>query len=268
MKFFSWNVNGLRAVINKGQWQRFLDKYQPDILGLQEIKAKADQIDENLSDGYYKYFNSAERAGYAGTAIFSKIKPEKVDFDLPESIVTQFNLDDARFGHPNREGRVITAEFKEFYFVTVYTPNAKSELERLDLRQVWDQAFLAYLKLLEQNKPVVVCGDLNVAHQEIDLARPKDNTMSAGFTAEERAGFQKIIDADLLDTFRQINPDKLEAYTWWSWRARARERNVGWRIDYFLISKSLQNKLQKAEIHAEQLGSDHCPVSVEMDFHA
>lgn len=263
MKIFSWNVNGLRAVINKGEWQKFIDTYQPDLVGLQEIKAKADQIDEDPADGYFKYYNSADRPGYAGTAIFSKIKPLSVNYDLPEGVASRFILTD-QYGDLNREGRVLMAEFEEFFFVTVYTPNAKGDLTRLDIRQNWDQAFLAYIKQLEQTKPVVFCGDLNVAHKEIDLANPKANVGKHGFTNEERAGFEAFVTARLVDTFREFNQNP-EQYSWWSHWAKSRERNVGWRIDYFLISQNLRPRLKTAAIHPDQMGSDHCPVSIEMD---
>ena len=264
MKLFSWNVNGLRAVIKKGEWQKFIENYQPDVIGLQEVKAKVDQIDDDPADGYYKYYNSAARAGYAGTAIFSKIKPLAVEFDLPEKITKQFNLADS-YGNLNTEGRVITAEFDQFYFVTVYTPNTKDNLTRLALRQVWDAAFLAHIKNLEVTKPVVFCGDLNVAHQEIDLANPKANVGKHGFTAEERAGFDNFVNSGLIDSLRQFSQAPNQ-YSWWSHWAKARERNVGWRIDYFLLSKSLRANLLDAKIHAEQMGSDHCPVSIELKF--
>lgn len=264
MKLFSWNVNGLRAVIKKGEWNAFIKNYQPDIVGLQEIKASVDQIDDDPADGYYKYYNSAERAGYAGTAVFSKTKPLSVAFDLPAVITKQFNLID-QYGDLNTEGRVITAEFDQFYFVTVYTPNAKDDLARLPLRQVWDEAFLTYIKQLEATKPVVFCGDLNVAYQEIDLANPKANVGKHGFTTEERAGFDNFVSGDLLDSLRQFSQAPNQ-YTWWSHWAKARERNVGWRIDYFLLSKSLRANLIDASIHAEQMGSDHCPVSIELKF--
>lgn len=263
MKLFSWNVNGLRAVIRKGEWQKFIDTYQPDIIGLQEIKANVDQIDEDPADGYFKYFNSADRPGYSGTAIFSKTKPLQVIYDLPKEVVESYNLEDEKYGHLNSEGRVLAAEFADWWFVTVYTPNAKDDLSRLEVRQTWDAAFLAYIKQLEQTKPVIFCGDLNVAHQEIDLARPKDNVGKHGFTAEERAGFDNFINAQLVDTFREFNQQPNQ-YTWWSFWARSRERNVGWRIDYFLLSQTLRPILQSAAIHPEQLGSDHCPVSIEL----
>lgn len=262
MKLFSWNVNGLRAVIKKGEWQKFISTYAPDIVGLQEIKTKIDQVDENLADDYFKYYNSADRPGYAGTAIFTKIKPIQILFDLPTEITKQFTLVDD-YGDMNHEGRVTTAEFNQFFFVTVYTPNAKDDLTRLSIRQDWDRAFLAYVKQLEKQKPVIFCGDLNVAHKEIDLANPKANIGKHGFTNEERAGFDRFINAELIDSFREFNSQPKQ-YSWWSHWARSRERNIGWRIDYFLLSKSLRPQLQAATIHPEQMGSDHCPISIEM----
>lgn len=263
MKLFSWNVNGLRAIIKKGEWQKFIETYQPDVIGLQEIKAKVDQIDEDPADGYFKYYNSADRPGYSGTAIFSRAKPLRVTFDLPEEITSQFELID-QYGDLNCEGRVTTAEFADFWFVTVYTPNSKGDLTRLEVRQEWDAAFLTYIKELEKTKPVVFCGDLNVAHKEIDLANPKANRGKHGFTDEERAGFDDFINADLIDTFREFNTEP-EQYSWWTHWAKSRERNVGWRIDYFLISKTLRSRLESAAIHQEQMGSDHCPVSIELE---
>lgn len=263
MKLFSWNVNGLRAVIKKGEWQRFIETYQPDIIGLQEIKTKVDQIDEDPADSYFKYYNSADKPGYAGTAIFSKIKPVQVLFDLPKDVADQFNLVD-KYGDLNREGRVTTAEFSDFFFVTVYTPNAKDDLTRLNIRQNWDKAFLTYIKGLEKTKPVVFCGDLNVAHKEIDLANPESNRGKHGFTDEERAGFDNFVSAQLIDTFREFNTEPKQ-YSWWSHWAKSRERNIGWRIDYFLLSKSLRPRLKSANIYQEQMGSDHCPVSIEID---
>lgn len=262
MKLFSWNVNGLRAVIKKGEWQKFIKTFAPDIIGLQEIKAKIDQIDEDPADGYCKYYNSADRPGYAGTAIFSKFKPIQVVFDLPENVANQFDLVD-KYGDLNREGRVTAAEFADFWFVTAYTPNAKDDLTRLSVRQNWDRAFLAYIKQLEKTKPVIFCGDLNVAHKEIDLANPESNRGKHGFTDEERAGFDNFISAKLIDTFREFNTESGQ-YSWWSHWAKSRERNVGWRIDYFLLSKSLRPRLKSATIHPKQMGSDHCPVSIEI----
>ena len=259
LKIFSWNVNGLRAVIRKGALQEFVDKYQPDILCLQETKAKQGQAEIDLPE-YEELWNSAERPGYAGTAIFSKIKPLSVRNDLP----TEKEFADG-FGDPLTEGRVLTAEFEHFFLVDVYTPNSKNELERLGLREKkWDPEFLRYLKELEKTKPVVVCGDFNAAHEEIDIARPKTNHHSAGFTDEERQGITNLINAELIDSFRYLHPNDVR-YTWWSHWGHARENNVGWRIDYFFVSKSLLPKLKSAEIYEEVLGSDHCPVSIELE---
>ncbi|MCL1929747.1 exodeoxyribonuclease III [Candidatus Saccharibacteria bacterium] len=263
MKLFSWNVNGIRAVIKKGDFGKFIAKYQPDILCLQETKAKQGQAEIDLPD-YQEFWNDADRAGYSGTAIFSKIKPLEVRFGFTETINQKYNFQD-QFGDGAREGRVTTLEFADFYLVTQYAPNAKRELERLEFREkIWDPAFLEYCQDLEKTKPVIFCGDLNVAHQEIDLARPKDNAGNAGFTPEERAGFQKYLDAGFIDSFRHFYPDTTDAYTWWTWRAQARARNIGWRIDYFCVSKSLKNRMKDARIYPDQTGSDHCPVSLEL----
>lgn len=260
MKIFSWNVNGLRAVINKGALQAFMEKYQPDILCLQETKAKQGQAEIDLPE-YEELWNSAERPGYSGTAIFTKLKPLSVKMVLP----TDKEFKD-QFGDPLTEGRVLTAEFEDFYLVDVYTPNSKNELERLELREKkWDPAFLKYLKELEKSKPVVTCGDFNAAHEEIDIARPGTNHHSAGFTDEERQGITNMINAGFIDTFRSLNPDAVR-YTWWSHWGHARENNVGWRIDYFFISNSLHENLKNAEIYEDVMGSDHCPISIELEF--
>lgn len=257
LKIYSWNVNGIRAVINKGAFKSFIDKCQPDILCLQETKAKQGQAEIDLPD-YEELWNSAERPGYAGTAIFTKIKPLSVKYGLPTE-----NLTD-KFGDPLTEGRVLTAEFEKFFLVNVYTPNSKNGLERLNLRaEKWDPEFLKYLKSLD--KPVVVCGDFNAAHEEIDIARPKTNHHSAGFTDEERQGIGNLLGAGFIDTFRYLHPNEIR-YTWWSHWGHARENNVGWRIDYFFISDSLQDKLRAAEIHENVTGSDHCPVSIELEI--
>lgn len=259
LKIFSWNVNGLRAVIRKGALGEFIEEYQPDILCLQETKAKQGQAEIDLPE-YEELWNSAERPGYAGTAIFTKIKPLSVRNDLP----TKMEFADG-FGDPLTEGRVLTAEFEKFFLVDVYTPNSKNELERLGLREKkWDPEFLRYLKGLEKTKPVVVCGDFNAAHEEIDIARPKTNHHSAGFTDEERQGITNMINAGLVDTFRKLNPEAVR-YTWWSHWGHARENNVGWRIDYFFVSESLLPKLKSAEIYEHVLGSDHCPISIELE---
>lgn len=265
MKLYSWNVNGIRAVIKKGEFQKFIAKHDPDILCLQETKAQQGQAEIDLPQ-YEEYWNSAEKAGYSGTAIFSKIKPLAVLNGLPEDIIKKFKVSGDNYGDPNKEGRVITAEFDDFYVVTVYTPNSKGDLSRLSLRNdSWDPAFLAYVKQLENKKPVLFSGDLNVAHNEIDLANPKPNVGKHGFTDEERKGFQNFLDAGFVDVFRRDNPDKVGAYSWWTHWANARARNVGWRIDYWLASSSIASKVKNPAIHADQMGSDHCPVSIEID---
>ena len=260
LKIYSWNVNGLRAVIRKGVFQKFIEGECPDIICLQETKAKQGQAEIDLPE-YEELWNSAERSGYAGTAIFTKIKPITVRNDLP----TKLNFTD-QFGNPLTEGRVLTAEFEKFYLVNVYTPNSKNKLERLELREKkWDPEFLRYLKELEKTKPVVVCGDFNAAHEEIDIARPKTHHHSAGFTNEERQGISNLIDAEMIDSFRTLHPSEVR-YTWWSHWGHARENNVGWRIDYFFISKALMPNLESADIHEDIMGSDHCPVSIELEF--
>ena len=265
INLYSWNVNGIRAVHKKGLFIPFVEKHQPDILCLQETKAMQGQSEVDLPD-YEEYWNSAEKKGYSGTAIFTKIKPLAVINGLPPHIVKKYGLIADGYGDPNKEGRVITAEFDKFYVVTVYTPNAKDDLSRVPLRhKQWDPAFLTYCKELEQKKPVVFCGDLNVAHTEDDLARPKPNIGKKGFTDEEREGFQKFIDAGFVDTFRIFTAGNGH-YTWWTHWANARARNVGWRIDYFLVSASLKNRVKQAKIHADIMGSDHCPVSITLDI--
>ena len=261
MRIISWNVNGIRAVVKKGLFVPFIEKYQPDILCLQETKAEKGQAVIDLPE-YEEYWNSALKKGYSGTAIFTKVKPVAVMNGLPEKICEKFGLIEDKYGDPRTEGRVIAAEFIDFYIVTVYTPNAKDDLSRIPLRhKQWDPAFLAYCKELEKKKPVVFCGDLNVAHTPDDLARPKENEGLKGFTAEEREGFQKFIDAGFIDTFRMFNKGN-GFYTWWSHFANARARNIGWRIDYILVSASLKDKVKSASIHTEVLGSDHCPVEL------
>ncbi len=263
MKIISWNVNGIRAVVKKGLFLPFIEKYDPDILCLQETKAQQSESPVDLPQ-YTEYWNSALKKGYSGTAIFTKAKPLSVINGLPEAICEKFSLCADSYGDPRTEGRVIAAEFKDFYVVTVYTPNAKDDLSRIPLRhKQWDPAFLAYCKSLEKKKPVIFCGDLNVAHTPDDLARPKQNEGLKGFTEEERAGFQSFIDAGFIDTFRMFHTGNGH-YSWWSHFANARERNVGWRIDYILVSSALKNKVKKAEILAEVMGSDHCPVSLEL----
>lgn len=263
MRLYSWNVNGIRAVINKGAFQEFIKKHDPDILCLQETKAQQGQAEIDLPQ-YTEYWNSAQRPGYSGTAIFTKQKPIAVLNGFADDIAKKYDLMDG-YGDPSEEGRVISAEFDEFWIVTVYTPNAKRDLSRLSLRHnKWDAAFLEHVKELEKSKPVLMCGDFNVAHKEIDLARPKDNIKNAGFTVEEREGMDNIIDAGFVDTFRMLHPDERDAYTWWTAWGGARARNVGWRIDYWLVSSAFKNRIASADIHADQMGSDHCPVSIEI----
>lgn len=266
MKLYSWNVNGIRAVINKGAFQTFMAEHQPDILCLQETKAKQGQANIDLPD-YIEYWNDADKAGYSGTAIFSKVKPHTVINGFIDGIAEQFGLTADDYGNPEHEGRVISAEFDDFWVVTVYTPNSKRDLSRLPLRHTkWDQAFLAHLQELEKTKPVLACGDLNVAHEEIDLARPKDNVKNAGFTPEEREGMNNIIKAGFIDTFRTFHPTTTDAYTWWTAWGGARARNVGWRIDYWLASSTLKSQIASASIHPDVLGSDHCPVSLTLSM--
>jgi exodeoxyribonuclease-3 len=264
MKIYSWNVNGIRAVQKKGLWEPFLKNEKPDILCLQEIKAKPEQIDVPI-DGYDAFWYSADKPGYSGTAILSRIPPIQVVDGFPQDIIDEYNVTGDTYGDPNLEGRVIAAEFEKFWLVTVYTPNAKDDLSRIPMRHKhWDPAFLAYCKKLEQSKPVVFCGDLNVAHTEDDLANPKPNKGKKGFTEEERSGFQAFVDAGFIDTLRMFKQGN-GFYTWWSHFAKARERNVGWRIDYFLVSEALRPNVQAAGIHPNVLGSDHCPVSVTLE---
>jgi exodeoxyribonuclease III len=264
VKLYSWNVNGIRAVVKKGLWQPFIEKEQPDVLALQEIKAQADQIDLDLGP-YKAFWYPAEKPGYSGTAILSKIEPAQVVNGFPQEIIDKFKLTGDTYGDPNLEGRVVAAEFEKFWFVGVYTPNAKDDLSRIPLRhKQWDPAFLAYIQQLEQSKPVVFTGDLNVAHTPDDLANDKANIGKKGFTDEERSGFQAFIDAGYIDTLRLFKQGK-GYYTWWSHFARARERNVGWRIDYFLVSEQLKDKVKSANIHPDIMGSDHCPISLTLD---
>ena len=250
MKFISWNVNGLRACLGKG-FQSFFDAQDADFFCLQETKLQPDQISLELP-GYLQFWCSAEKKGYSGTAIFAKEPPLSVHYGLgiPE-------LD--------TEGRLITLEYPDFWLVTCYTPNAQRELARIDHRLKWEDAFRAYLVRLDETKPVVVCGDLNVAHQEIDLKNPRSNRGSAGFSDEERACFSHLLEAGFTDTFRHLNPDATGCYTWWSYMFKAREKNAGWRIDYFLVSDRLKDKIQNAVIHADVMGSDHCPVALIME---
>ncbi|MCB1120900.1 MAG: exodeoxyribonuclease III [Verrucomicrobiae bacterium] len=247
--YLSWNVNGLRAVLNKG-FADWFETSEPDVLCLQEIKAEEHQV-EYAFPGYHQYWNSAVKKGYSGTLIVSKTKPMSVTYGLGME-------------EHDQEGRIITAEYRDHFLVNVYTPNSQNELRRLDYRtQIWDRLFLEYLKQLEQTKPVITCGDFNVAHKEIDLKNPKTNTKNAGFTPEERAAFDNYIQAGFIDTFREFNQEP-DQYSWWSYRMAARERNVGWRIDYFLISRALRKKLKHAFILPDVMGSDHCPVGIEL----
>ena len=263
MKIYSWNVNGIRAVLRKEAFKPFIDAHQPDILCLQETKAQPGEAAVDLPD-YQEFWNSAEKKGYSGTAIFSKTAPIAVVAGLPDDIIATHNVTGDVYGDPNKEGRVQAAEYPDFYVVTVYTPNAKDDLSRIPLRyNAWDPAFLAYCKRLEQTKPVIFCGDLNVAHTEDDLANPKPNRGKKGFTAEEREGFQNFLDAGFVDTFRMFTAGNGH-YTWWSHFANARVRNVGWRIDYFLVSETLKDRVTAAHIHADVMGSDHCPVSITL----
>lgn len=249
MKFISWNVNGLRACVGKG-FLDFFKEADADIFCLQETKLQAGQIDLDLP-GYHQYWNYAEKKGYSGTAIFAKEEAMQVTYGIGVE-------------EHDHEGRVITLEYPDFYFVTVYTPNSQNELARLDYRMKWEDDFLAYLKKLEELKPVIFCGDLNVAHTEIDLKNPKTNRKNAGFTDEERSKFTALVDAGFIDTFRYFYPDLEGVYSWWSYRFSARAKNAGWRIDYFLTSSSLEGRLQDAFIYNEVMGSDHCPVGLMM----
>ncbi|MCC0694215.1 exodeoxyribonuclease III [Clostridioides sp. ES-S-0048-02] len=249
MKFISWNVNGIRACVGKGFLDFFRD-IDADIFCLQETKLQEGQIELDLP-GYFQYWNYAERKGYSGTAIFTKKEPLKVMYGI--------NIEEH-----DKEGRVITLEFEDFYFITVYTPNSQSELKRLEYRTRWEDDFIDYLVKLDNHKPVIVCGDMNVAHKEIDLKNPKNNTKNAGFTKEEREKFSKLLDSGFIDTYRYFNPDKEGVYSWWSYRFNARKNNAGWRIDYFCASKKLEDRLTNANIHTEVLGSDHCPVELEI----
>ncbi len=265
MRIISWNVNGIRAVHKKGLFVPFVEKYQPDIIGLQETKAQQNQSEVDLPE-YQEYWNSATRPGYSGTAIFTKHKPLSVVLGIPEKISKKYNWSEDGYGDPNIEGRVTTLEYKDFYVVTVYTPNAKDDLSRIPLRhKQWDPAFLEYMKKLDKKKPVIFGGDLNVAHTPDDLARPKENEGKKGFTKEEREGIQKIIDAGFVDTFRMFTKGNGH-YTWWSHFANARERNIGWRIDYIFVSERLKDKVKSAHILPSILGSDHCPIELEISI--
>jgi len=262
MKIFSWNVNGIRAVVRKGEFQKFIKEYDPDILCLQETKAEQGQAEIDMPQ-YEEYWNSSRtKKGYSGTAIFTKIKPIAIVNDIPQDIAKKHGLIADKYGHSNDEGRVIAAEFENFYVVTAYTPNAKDDLTRIPLREQWDAAMTDYCTDLQKKKPVIYCGDMNVAHTEDDLANPKPNIGKKGFTKEERSGFDNWLAAGFVDTFRMFKQGN-GYYTWWSHFAKSRERNIGWRIDYFLVSKILKDKVKAAEIYPEQLGSDHCPISIE-----
>ena len=270
MKIFSWNVNGLRAVIKKGEFQKFIDTYDPDILCIQETKMQPGQVKIDLPE-YQEFWNSAERPGYAGTAIlvkngFSDLIPRNAFYNFPENIVDRHEIAADQFGDPNTEGRILTLEFDKFFLVNVYVPNAKDELLRLGLRaEVWDPAFRDYVSGLRQQKPVIFGGDMNVAHHEIDVANPKTKVGKHGFTKEERSGFQNFLDAGFIDSFREIHGNKPEQYTWWSYLGNSRARNAGWRLDYFLVDEKLCKNLKNATIYADQMGSDHCPVSIELE---
>lgn len=251
MKLISWNVNGIRACINKG-FKDFFNEIDSDIFCIQETKCQKDQIDLEF-EGYTSYWNSAEKKGYSGTAIFTKQKPISVTYGIG-------------IEEHDKEGRVITLEFEKFYMINIYTPNSKRELERLAYRQIWEDEIRKYMLKLNENKPVIMCGDLNVAHKEIDLKNPKTNRHNAGFTDEERNKMTELLDAGFVDTFRVLYPDKENAYSWWSYMGHAREKNVGWRIDYFIVSKSIENCIKEAKIHSDILGSDHCPVELEINI--
>ncbi|HVA52736.1 MAG TPA: exodeoxyribonuclease III [Acidimicrobiales bacterium] len=261
MRLVSWNVNGIRAVCKKGLFTPFVEELKPDVICLQETKAQQSQSDVQLPE-YEEHWNSAEKKGYSGTANFSKISPISVTPGLPQSSIDRFGVVGDAFGDPNNEGRVLTSEFADFFVVNVYTPNAKDDLGRLNLRHgQWDPAFLHHVQELESTKPVIFCGDLNVAHTPDDLANPKSNVGKRGFTSEERQGFQNFLDAGFVDTFRLFHQGNGH-YSWWSNFSNARARNVGWRIDYFLVSASLAGRVTGADIHANIMGSDHCPVSL------
>ena len=253
MKLISWNVNGLRAVINK-RFKNFYNDINPDIMCLQETKMQQDQISMDINDIFkdrYVYWNSAEKKGYSGTVVVSKIKPINVTYGLGKE-------------EHDKEGRIITLEFEKFYLVNCYTPNSKRELERLDYRMIWEDEVRSYLKELDKMKPVVYCGDLNVAHNEIDLKNPSSNHHNAGFTNEERAKMTELLNAGFIDTFRYKYPEKTGAYSWWSYMFHARENNAGWRIDYFIVSDSIKDKIEDAKILSDVMGSDHCPVELDL----
>lgn len=249
MKLISWNVNGIRACINKG-FTNFFESINADIFCIQETKCQPDQVELEF-EGYKSYWNSAEKKGYSGTAVFTKKEPLTIKYGIGKE-------------EHDKEGRVITLEFKDFYLVNIYTPNSKRELERLGYRQVWEDEIRRYLLNLNKTKPVIMCGDLNVAHKEIDLKNPKSNRKNAGFTDEERQKMTELLDSGFVDTFRFLYPEKEDTYSWWSYMGKAREKNVGWRIDYFIVSKDIENKIIEANIYPEIMGSDHCPVGLEI----
>ena len=251
MKLISWNVNGIRACVNKG-FKNFFEEINADIFCIQVTKCQPGQIDLEFG-GYKSYWNSAERKGYSGTAIFTKKEPISVNYGI--------GIEE----HDN-EGRVITLEFEDFYMVNIYTPNAKRGLERLDYRQIWEDEIRKYLLELNKKKPVIMCGDLNVAHNEIDLKNPKSNKGNAGFTDEERGKMTELLDAGFTDSFRYLYPDKTDSYSWWSYMGKAREKNVGWRIDYFIVSSNIKEKIKDALIYPEVMGSDHCPVGLVIEI--
>lgn len=249
MKLISWNVNGLRACLQKG-FMEYFEKMDADVFCLQETKLQADQHDLDLP-GYHQYWNYAEKKGYSGTALFTKKEPLSVTYGIGVE-------------EHDHEGRVITAEFEDCYVITVYVPNSQRELTRLEYRQQWEAAFLKYVKGLDEKKPVIYCGDLNVAHQEIDLKNPKTNHQSAGFTDQERECFTRVLESGFVDSFRYLYPDTKDVYSWWSYMFKAREKNVGWRIDYFVVSEKWKDRIVDAKIHTDVLGSDHCPVELEL----
>ena len=251
MKLVSWNVNGIRACLSKG-FDDFFKEVNADIFCIQETKCQEGQVDLEY-DGYESYWNSAEKKGYSGTAVFTKIKPISVKYGIG-------------IEEHDKEGRVITLEFDNFYLVNIYTPNSKRELERLDYRQEWEDEIRKYLLDLNKTKPVIMCGDLNVAHKEIDLKNPKTNTHNAGFTIEERNKMTELLETGFIDTFRYLYPDKTDCYSWWSYMRKAREKNVGWRIDYFIVSEYIKEKIKEAIIYSEVMGSDHCPVGLEINI--
>lgn len=251
MKLISWNVNGIRACLNKG-FLEFFNQIDADIFCIQETKCQPDQIELEF-ENYQSYWNSAEKKGYSGTAIFTKKSPINVTYGIG-------------IEEHDKEGRIITLEFEEFYLINNYTPNSKRELERLEYRQIWEDEIRKYLLKLNEKKPVIMCGDLNVAHKEIDLKNPKQNRRNAGFTDEERNKMTELLEAGFTDTFRYLYPEKENEYTWWSYMGKAREKNIGWRIDYFIASKDIESRIKEAKIHQEILGSDHCPVELNIEI--